>query len=43
MLDKFYELHGWDNKTDWQTRETLDILGMSDVDKILADADRLIE
>ena len=43
MLDNFYELHGWDKSTGWQTRETLDRLGMSDVAKMLADAGRLKE
>lgn len=31
MLDRFYELHGWDKKTGWQTRECLTELGMEDV------------
>jgi hypothetical protein len=43
MLDAFYELHGWDQKTGWQTREGLEKLGMSDVAKMLSDAGRLIE
>lgn len=43
MLDKFYELHGWDKKTGWQTRETLEKLGLDDVAEKLAKAGRLIE
>ena len=43
MLDKFYELHGWDIKTGWQTRETLNKLGLDDVAEKLADIGRLIE
>ena len=34
MLDKFYDLHSWDQKTGWQTREGLEKLGMSDVAKM---------
>jgi aldehyde:ferredoxin oxidoreductase len=43
MLDKFYELHGWDKETGWQTRETLEILGLKDVAEKLAKVGRLIE
>jgi len=43
MLDKFYELHGWDNETSWQTRATLEQLGMHDVAEKLAKVRRLIE
>ena len=31
MLDRYYELHGWDNKTSWPTRETLEMLKLKDV------------
>jgi aldehyde:ferredoxin oxidoreductase len=43
MLDKFYELHGWDKETGWQTRENLEKLGLKDVAEKLATAGRLIE
>jgi aldehyde:ferredoxin oxidoreductase len=43
MLDNFYKLHGWDKKTGWQTRETLEELGLKDVAEKLAIAGRLIE
>ncbi|MHA1732693.1 MAG: aldehyde ferredoxin oxidoreductase family protein [Promethearchaeota archaeon] len=43
MLDSFYELHGWDKKTGWQTRECLEKLGLKDVAEMLARAGRLIE
>ena len=43
MLDKFYELHGWDKETGLQTRETLEGLGLKDVAEKLAKAGRLIE
>ncbi|RLI79357.1 hypothetical protein DRP05_04155 [Archaeoglobales archaeon] len=43
MLDKFYELQGWDKETGWQTRETLEMLGLDDVAKKLAEVGRLIE
>ena len=43
MLDKFYELHGWDIKTGWQTRESLENLGLNDVAEKLAKVGRLIE
>ena len=43
MLDKFYELHGWDKETGWQTRETLENLRLNDIAEKLAQAGRLIE
>ena len=43
MLDAFYELHGWDKETSWQTRKTLESLGLSDVAEKLAEIGRLIE
>jgi aldehyde:ferredoxin oxidoreductase len=43
MLDAFYELHGWDKETSWQTRETLESLGLKDVAEKLAKVGRLIE
>ena len=41
MLDRFYELHGWDKETSWQTRECLDTLGLEDVAERLERAGRL--
>jgi len=41
MLDRFYELHGWDKRTSWQTRECLDTLGLEDVAERLERAGRL--
>jgi len=43
MLDEFYELHGWDKETGWQTRESLEVLGLEDVAEKLAAVGRLIE
>ena len=43
MLDAFYDLQGWDRETSWQTRETLEKLGMSDVAEKLAAVGRLVE
>jgi len=31
LLDRYYEMHGWDLKTSCPTRETLDMLGLSEV------------
>ncbi len=31
MLDEYYELHGWDKKTSWPYRETLEELGLDEV------------
>ena len=42
MLDRFYELHGWDKKTGWQTRQCLMELGLEDVAQKLEKAGRLI-
>jgi len=43
MLDEYYELHGWDKKTSWQTRKSLEKLGMSEVINILKREGKLIE
>ncbi len=43
MLDRFYELLGWDKKTSWQTRKCLEELDMADVAEMLAKVGRLIE
>jgi aldehyde:ferredoxin oxidoreductase len=37
LLDEYYELHGWDKKTSWQTRQGLHNLGL---DEIAARLDR---
>jgi len=42
MLDRFYELLGWDRETGWQTRECLEKLDMSDVAEMLAKAGKLV-
>lgn len=31
MLDRYYELHGWDKETSWQTGECLIELDMEDI------------
>lgn len=31
MLDEYYGLHGWDKKTSWPTRETLEKLDLRDI------------
>jgi aldehyde:ferredoxin oxidoreductase len=31
LLDRYYEMHGWDSNTSWPARETLDMLGLSEV------------
>ena len=41
MLDRFYELHGWDRRTGWQTRRCLVELGMEDVADQLQKVGRL--
>jgi aldehyde:ferredoxin oxidoreductase len=43
MLDRFYELHGWDKKTGLQTRRGLNELDMGDVAEKLERAGKLIE
>jgi aldehyde:ferredoxin oxidoreductase len=43
MLDRFYELNGWDPATGWQTRSGLHALGLYDVAAKLAAAGRLIK
>lgn len=43
MLDIFYELHGWNRETGWQTRRCLAELGMDDVAEKLEAAGRLID
>lgn len=43
MLDRFYELLGWDKKTSWQTRKCLEDLNMPEVAEMLAREGKLIE
>ena len=43
MLDRFYELHGWDKRTGLQTRKCLMELDMEDVSKKLEKAGKLID
>ena len=35
MLDRYYELHGWDPKTSWPHRKTLELLDLNDIAKEL--------
>jgi aldehyde:ferredoxin oxidoreductase len=41
MLDRYYELHGWDKETSWPTRETLEMLELKDVADYLEDLGKL--
>jgi aldehyde:ferredoxin oxidoreductase len=41
MLDEYYELHGWDKRTSWQTRECLEKLGLTEVADKLEKAGKL--
>jgi len=41
MLDRYYELHGWDKATGWQTRKCLTELGLEDVAQKLEKAGKL--
>jgi aldehyde:ferredoxin oxidoreductase len=43
MLDRFYELHGWDKTTGLQTRRCLMELGMEDIAEKLEGAEKLID
>ncbi|MEN6327906.1 MAG: aldehyde ferredoxin oxidoreductase C-terminal domain-containing protein [Syntrophomonas sp.] len=36
MLDKYYELHGWDIKTGLQTRKCLEEVGLTDIAEMIA-------
>jgi len=40
MLDEYYDLHGWDKKTSWPTRETFEKLDLGDVADALQKAGR---
>jgi aldehyde:ferredoxin oxidoreductase len=41
MLDRFYELNGWDKKTGWPTRQGLKELGLDEVAARLKKVGRL--
>jgi len=43
MLDRFYELQGWDKRTSWQTRRCMAELGLEDIAKKLEEAGKLID
>jgi len=43
MLDEYYELHGWERKSGWPTRETLEKVGLREVADILGRAGKLPE
>jgi aldehyde:ferredoxin oxidoreductase len=36
MLDEYYDLHGWDKKTSWPFKETLESLELEEVARELA-------
>ena len=42
MLDRLYELHGWDVATGLQTRAGLEDLGLADVADMLERAGKLV-
>ena len=41
MLDKFYELNGWDKETSLQTRECMEFLQMQDFAETLRKTGKL--
>ena len=41
MLDRYYELHGWDKEIGWQTRGGFRELGMEDIAKKLENTGKL--
>jgi aldehyde:ferredoxin oxidoreductase len=43
MLDRFYELLGWDKKTSWQTRKCMSQLDLQDIAEKLEKAGKLVE
>ena len=43
MLDRYYELHGWDKETGLQTRQCLEKLDMEDIAKKLEETEKLID
>ena len=42
MLDEYYDLHGWDKETSWQTRENLQNIDLTEVADALDTAGKLI-
>jgi aldehyde:ferredoxin oxidoreductase len=42
MLDEYYELHGWDKETSWQTKRSLENLQLGEVADELEKAGKLI-
>ncbi|MFH0813882.1 MAG: aldehyde ferredoxin oxidoreductase C-terminal domain-containing protein, partial [Pseudomonadota bacterium] len=42
MLDEYYETNGWDKKTSWQIKETLETLGLPEVMERLREASKLV-
>jgi len=43
MLDQYYQIHGWDIESGWQTAKCLDELGLTKVKQRLLRADRLVD
>jgi aldehyde:ferredoxin oxidoreductase len=43
LMDEFYQLRGWDPKTGWPKRETLEKLGLGDVAGVLKKIGKLPE
>ncbi len=41
MLDRYYEMHGWDKETSWPTRETLESLDLAHLAGELSAANKL--
>ncbi len=41
MLDEYYELHGWNKQTGWQTRRQLEAVGLKEVADELERAGKL--
>jgi aldehyde:ferredoxin oxidoreductase len=41
MLDRYYQLQGWDPRTSWPRAETLRMLGLQDVARELERAGKL--
>lgn len=41
MRDEYYRAHGWDVKTGWPYKETLEKLGLDNVAKELGETNKL--
>jgi aldehyde:ferredoxin oxidoreductase len=41
LLDEYYELHGWDKRSGWPTRKSLESLGLKDGADLLEKAEKL--